>query len=59
MLSMHLGAALIQLTEGFVLERVVTALCLAVILWVVLFGGPVGEDGRLSNDAGKVAHLGY
>jgi hypothetical protein len=56
---MHLGAALIQLTEGFVLERVVTALCLAVIFWVVLFGGPVGEDGRLSNDAGKVAHLGY
>jgi hypothetical protein len=45
--------------EGFVVERVVTALCLAFILWVVVFGGPVGEDGRLYSDAGKVAHLGY
>jgi hypothetical protein len=44
--------------EGFMLERVVTARCLAFILWVVVFGGPVGEDGPL-YDAGKVAHLGY
>jgi hypothetical protein len=42
-----------------VLDRVVTALCLAFTLWVVVFGGPVGEDGRLYSDAGKVAHLGY
>ena len=41
------------------LERVVTALCLAFILWVVVFGGPVSEDGGLYSDAGKVAHLGY
>ena len=45
--------------EGFVLERVVTALCLAFILWVVVFGGQVGEDGRLYSDAGKVARLRY
>jgi hypothetical protein len=45
--------------EVFVLERLLTAVCLAVILWVVLFGGPEGEDDQVSGDAGKVAHLGY
>ena len=41
------------------LERVLTVVWLAVILRVVMFGGPADEDGQPSSDAGKVAHLGY
>jgi hypothetical protein len=41
-------------------EKVVTALCLAFILWAVLFGVPMTDkSGRLSADASKVARLGY
>jgi hypothetical protein len=36
------------------------ALCLAFILWAVLFGVPMaGKGGRLAGDVGKVARLGY
>jgi hypothetical protein len=45
--------------EGFLLEKTMTALCLAVLFWAV-FGGPiVGKGARLSDDLGKVARLGY
>ena len=41
-------------------EKVVTALCLALLFWAVLFGGPmVGKGGRLSGDVGRVALLGH
>jgi hypothetical protein len=46
--------------EGSVIEKVITALCLAFVLWAALFSGPmVGKGGRLSGDAGKVARLGF
>jgi hypothetical protein len=44
--------------EGSVIEKVITALCLAFVLWAALFSGPMaGNGGRLSGDAGKVARL--
>ena len=42
------------------IEKVVTALCLAFILWAISFSGPmVGKGGRLSGDPGRVAQLGH
>jgi hypothetical protein len=42
------------------LEKTMTALCLAVLFWAVFFGGPiVGKGARLSGDLAKVARLGY
>jgi hypothetical protein len=41
-------------------EKVVTALCLAFMLWAVWFSGPmVGKGGRLSGEPGRVAQLGH
>jgi hypothetical protein len=32
---------------------------MALVMWVVLFSGPMGEDGRVSGDGGMVAQLGH
>jgi hypothetical protein len=49
-----------QKREGSLTEKVVTALCLAFMLWAVWFSGPmVGKGGRLSGEPGRVAQLGH
>ena len=58
-IASYIGTSEIRLRRGLVLEKVVTALCMVLILWVVLFSGPMGEDGQPSGDTGMVAQLGH